>query len=183
MITFLVGSLFLYASIIPFMPNLTNTASCILRIWMLTTGFVLFFGSLIAKTWRIDRLYSQDSMKVIAISDFRIAQLVLMMFLVQAVISVLGSTITDLRGDVVIVDQYRLARNYPACFSTAAPATTLLIIQGVYVLLMLAAGGALAWRVRRIPYDLYDESKVRSLLPTGVFLFRNSLIICLFGTK
>jgi hypothetical protein len=160
MVTFLAGSLLLYSSIYTFMPNVTTTPSCILRVWVLTTGFVLFFGSLIAKTWRIDRLYSPDARKIISISDFRIAQLVIIMFLIQAVISILGSTITDLRAEIVVVDPYRLSQNYPACFSNATPATVLLIIECIYVLIMLVAGGAVAWRVRRIPYNLYDESKV-----------------------
>jgi predicted small integral membrane protein len=99
-------------------------------------------------------------MRVIRISDWRVAQIVGVLVLIQLLISVLGSTVTELRGDVVIIDAYRLSKNYPACFSTEAASTTLLIIEGVFVLFLLVVGGVLAFRVRRIPYDMYDESKV-----------------------
>lgn len=157
------GSLLVFASIFNWMPNLISDSICNLRPWLLPLGFMIMFGSLLAKTDRICRIYygvyKSKAPVVITISNMHVAGIVLAIAFIQSILSILMVTVTKLQSKLHVVDIYRPSHNYEVCtFSTA-----LKILFGInvgYAALLLGWGSYLAFRIRKVPIRMYDESKV-----------------------
>lgn len=159
LLTILLGSLIVYVSIFSWMPNLINSSICNLRAWLLPLGFMTMFGALLAKTHRIHRLYNSKGIAMIVIRNIQVALITLIIVVGQAVLSILMITVTKLDSTVKIVDPYRVSRNYYVCtFSTALK--ILLGLNVGYAFLLLVWGSYLAYRIRKVPISIYDESKV-----------------------
>jgi hypothetical protein len=157
--TILAGSLLVYISIFSWMPNLINDSICNLRPWLLPLGFMTMFGSLLAKTHRIHRLYYANTITIMRISNLQVALTILIIVVIQSILSILMVTVTDLKAHLTIVDQYRVSKNYWVCHW----GTALRILFGInvgYAACLLAWGSFLAYRIRKVPISIYDESKV-----------------------
>lgn len=153
------GSLVVFVSIFSWMPNLISDSICSVRVWLLPLGFMTMFGSLLAKTNRIHRLYNTRGVDVMIISDLDVALVVLLIVGLQAIFSILMIAIPQLEANIMVVDQYRVSLNYYVCtFSVSLQ--VLMGINIAYAGLLLVWGSYLAWRVRKVPIALYDESKV-----------------------
>jgi gamma-aminobutyric acid type B receptor len=154
----LVGSLVVYGSVFTWMPNLVNSATCYARPFVLPIGFMLMFGALIAKTYRIHVLLNTRSMDIIVVSNLQVGLIVLAIVLGQVVLSVFAVSLTSLESTVHVVDPYRISSNYMVCtFSKSLKA-----VFGVNVAiagLLLAWGSYLCWKIKDIPMSKYDESK------------------------
>jgi hypothetical protein len=57
--------------------NGVTDATCHLQVWFLAVGFVVMFGSVLVKTWRVWHLYSNSSLSIIKISDKHLVLLLL----------------------------------------------------------------------------------------------------------
>jgi len=156
----LVGSICVFASIITWMPNLITTAQCNSRSWVLPIGFMLMFGSLLAKTERIVRIYYQSqTMKTIRVSNFQVFTIISVLVGIQIILSIFMVSATQSEANVYMVDPYRLTLNYWQCSFPR----TLKILFGIsagYAGCLLIWGTWLAWHVRNVPISAYDESKV-----------------------
>jgi hypothetical protein len=159
LLALLFGAIICYISIFTWMPGLVNDHVCRARAWLLPSGYIILYGSLIAKTFRIDRLNRAAGLKVISISDGKVAIIIGLLYAVQAIISILMVSVSDLRSYTEIVDIHRPAYNYNTCtFDTTM--LVLMIINICYGGILMLWGSYLAYRVRTIPYSIYDESKV-----------------------
>jgi hypothetical protein len=158
--TILAGSLLVYISIFSWMPNLINDSICNLRPWLLPLGFMTMFGSLLAKTHRIHRLYyANNTTKIMRISNIQVALVILIIVVIQSILSVLMVTVTNLKAQIHLVDPDRVSRNYWVCYWP----TSLKILFGInvaYAVALLTWGSYLAYRIRKVPISIYDESKV-----------------------
>lgn len=161
----LFGGLMVFVSIFTWMPNLINsTAVCMLRTWLLPLGFMIMFGSMLAKTDRICRIYygiyqSKTAAKVIKISNGQVALIVVAIAIVQCILSVLMTTVTGIESTIHVVDQYRVSNNFWVC-SFSKTLKVLFGINVAYGGLLLLWGTYLAFRIRKVPISAYDESKI-----------------------
>lgn len=158
-LTILIGSMMVFISIFNWMPNLITDSVCNLRVWLLPLGFMTMFGALIAKTDRIHRLYNTRGISIIVISNTQVALIILIIVVIQAAISILMITVTDLQANLFVVDQYRVSNNYWVC-SFSKPLKVLFGINVGYAAILLGWGTYLAYRIRRVPISIFDESKV-----------------------
>jgi hypothetical protein len=159
LVTIILGSLIVYISIFSWMPNLINDSVCNLRAWLLPLGFMTMFGALLAKTHRIHRLYNSKGINIIVIRNVQVALITLIIVVGQAVLSILMVTVTKLNSSIKIIDEHRVSHNFRVCtFSTA-----LKVLFGInvgYAFVLLIWGSYLAYRIRKVPISIYDESKV-----------------------
>lgn len=155
----LIGALMIYISIFSWMPNLINDSVCNLRAWLLPLGFMTMFSSLIAKTDRVFRLYNQRGVTIIKITNLQVALRILVLLVIQSVLSILMITVTDLKAEIRIVDEYSVAKNFWVC-TFSQPNKILFGINVAYAGLLLAYGTFLAYKIRSVPIAIYDESKI-----------------------
>lgn len=170
-LTLLLGGTIAYLSILSWMPNFVNNASCSFRALALPLGFMMLFGSLIAKSDRIYRIFSLNTIDVIRISDLQVFCIVAVILVIQVILSILYTTVTQLTAVIRVVDEHRVSLNYYIC--TSSPALKYVFgVNLTYTILLLAWGTYLAYHIRLIPYSRYDESK------TMIFSFYNAVIFC-----
>jgi len=177
LLTILIGSVLVYVSIFTWMPNLVSDSVCNLRAWLLPLGFMTMFGSLIAKTYRIHKLYNSRNVTILVIRNLRVALYILAIVGVQAVISVLMVAVTKLGEAIHVVDPYRVSYNYKVCTFTVA-LKVLFAINVVYAFLLLVWGSYLAYRIRKVPISMYDESKVIAFSIYNTAFF-GIIVICI----
>lgn len=125
------------------------TRFCGARYWFLLIGFAVSYGSLVAKNWRVWRLWSDESMKIIRITNIKLFSFLgifVLPFLVLLVLwSVVDPPVPTFSGHLV------------GCRSSTG-ATTWLIVAFAMVLLALGIGSFLSFKVRKIP-NLYNECR------------------------
>lgn len=127
-----------------------------------TVGFIIMFGALFVKTWRVWRLFANQSMDIVRISDMDLLLSFVPVVFVMAILLISMSIAGNLRAGIVVVDNYRASLNYWDCMpQQSAGWLGALIAVLIYAGLIILGGLALAWKVRQIPYSVYDESKVR----------------------
>lgn len=170
-LTLLAGGILVHVSLFSWMPNLVNGAMCSLRALLLPLGFMALFGSLIAKSDRIHRIFSSDITASIKISDLQVALVILVILVIQVLLSVLATTVTSLTAKLHVVDEYRVSYNYYVC-SASVSLWAIFGINVAYAVLLLGWGTYLAYHIRLIPYGIYDESK------TIIFSIYNATFFC-----
>lgn len=72
LISLLIGSILVYISIFFWTPTHKSSVGCNLQVAFLLFGFLLLFGSLVVKTWRVHLLFSQRTLKVFHISNMQV---------------------------------------------------------------------------------------------------------------
>lgn len=154
----IIGAMMVLLSLFSWMPNLVSTHMCQVRPWLLPVGFIIMFGALIAKTYRIHQLYNTKNLKIIIVSDWKVGLVLLCILAFQIMFSILMVAITPLDARMVIIDSHRISKNYMVCRSNLI-LNILLGINGAYAVILLAWGCYLAYRVRSIPISMYAESK------------------------
>jgi hypothetical protein len=173
-ILILVGSIVIYGSNITWMPSLASDSVCAMRTWLLPIGFMIVFGSLIGKTWRIHRLYFAKGLVVTSgISNTHVLLVVFSMISIQVLLSILMMTVGKVKSRIHIVDEWRVSLNYHECYSSPA----LKYIYGVnlvYAVFILALDMYLAYRVRKVPFNLYNESHV--ILAATTFMVASAIV-------
>lgn len=152
----LFGSILLYSSIFAWMLQ-AATASCYLRYWLLCLGFVLTFGSLFAKTWRIMVLFYTNSMSVFKISNSQLLIILGILIAIQVILLSIWSGLTHPYSTFQIVDQYYPSENFLICSSNSSSLVMMIIIV-VYLGLLTLTGVYITiknWNVSK----LYNESR------------------------
>lgn len=168
----IIGSLLLYSSNYASLINVITPASCHLQAWLLALGFIVMYGSLFAKSWRVWRLYSNASMTIIRISDLQVFLNVLIWVLIMAILLIAFSIAGNLQPTYVTLDPYRPARDYIACIpANPGPHTVALAVILAYSGLIILAGLFVAYKVSKIPYQVYDESNTISFSMYNVAFF------------
>lgn len=155
LLVFLAGSLILYLSVLTWPITSVSMSICHLRIWAIGIGFVLLFASLIVKSYRIYRLWSNESVEIVKITNWHLGAILAAVVLVEAILIILATTVSDYRVERVVVDPYRATNDYIRCSSIGVGyLAALLVFKG----LILIAGLVFAVLLRRITYNLYNES-------------------------
>jgi hypothetical protein len=80
----MLGALMMFASI--FLWTLeTTTGACIARYWLFNLGFGMMFANLLAKTWRIWRIFTYKKLKALKIPNIQLLKVVAILVSVEIV--------------------------------------------------------------------------------------------------
>jgi hypothetical protein len=141
-----------------------TTVTCQLRIWLLVLGFAISYGSLFMKNWRIYRLYTDASMKIIRITNGYLFVRVVAVVIIYIIYLAVWTGVDPQRSEFK-----------PSIYFCASSSNLWLIFQGVLVLLFLLIGVVLAIRTRNIP-QLYNECRYIGLSVRSTFFFFSSFL-------
>jgi ABC-type branched-subunit amino acid transport system substrate-binding protein len=158
----LVGTLISYSSIFVDSPSNVSVATCTLNPLLLGIGFIMTFGSLFAKVWRIWSLYNNKSLTINNITDARLTIITAVLVAIEIAITVV---IAALGNDPLlsIEDPYKPSTWQMEC-STSNVRTIFVIIAVVYNGAVVAVGIYLTVRIRVIPNKVYNESKLLAFI-------------------
>lgn len=159
LIGMLIGSIIIYLSIITLSPTLNDKVTCFSVYWLLSIGFILLFGSMLVKTWRIHLIFSKKTFEVFQVPNRTVLLFLSILLSIDIILLVLWSTLSKIKSIELIIDEYRLNQNYNTCSSNVVGNVFTWIIVG-YKALLILYGGYLALRIRTVPIKLYDESKI-----------------------
>eukprot|EP01122_Echinamoeba_exundans_P013345 TRINITY_DN5819_c0_g1_i1.p1 TRINITY_DN5819_c0_g1~~TRINITY_DN5819_c0_g1_i1.p1 ORF type:complete len:790 (-),score=104.43 TRINITY_DN5819_c0_g1_i1:170-2539(-) len=168
----LLGTILLYLSNFAALMNLTTFPSCHISIWLLCLGFIITFGSLFAKSWRVWRLYSNKSMTVIKISDGQVMSILGVFVGIMVVLLIILSAAGDPRPIYVSLDPYRPHKDYLICGPSNETAFNVLLalILG-YGLAIIVIGVVVSFKVRQVPIAIFDESRTINFVIYNVSFF------------
>lgn len=136
-----------------------TTANCNGFSWCTNLGFMLTFGPLFAKTWRIYRIFGGKKLNVIKISNRKLSTMVVFLISVEILILAIWQAVGPLQPMTTIqttgspVSQHQ----YTQC-GTTSDGSRFLIVIGVTKGALLLYGALLAFSTRRVT-DHFNESQ------------------------
>ncbi|XP_072030589.1 gamma-aminobutyric acid type B receptor subunit 2-like [Amphiura filiformis] len=184
----LVGSILVYLSVISAGVDSHLIASeeirgdlCVVRVWFLSVGFVLAFGSMFSKTWRVHKVTAFKTAKRIIITDKDLFLLVLILLIIDVAVLTIWQIVDPLSVEVQdlpiqddpAVPNQRISRYIEEC-SCSYMLYWLLTLCG-YKGLLLIFGAFLAWEIRKVKIGALNDSK---LIAISIY---NVTILCIVG--
>ncbi|KAI8640132.1 hypothetical protein BD408DRAFT_445435 [Parasitella parasitica] len=154
----LLGFLFTYASVISTMGIPTN-ASCFLVPITFNFGFLLVLGNLIAKNYRIYRIFNNIFISRTVLTDFKLMKSVSFIIVVNMTVLIIGLAVSP--PEPVLV-QVTPTTHYWVCDASPAISRTIFLSFGaIYAGAMLIFATFLAYKTRLAGrhYDHYNECK------------------------
>ncbi|XP_072022904.1 gamma-aminobutyric acid type B receptor subunit 1-like [Amphiura filiformis] len=155
--------------------------ACQIRMWLLSIGFVLAFGAMFSKTWRVYRVATFKKPKRRIITDQQLLLHVTILFVIDVIILTLWQVIspwylaTDQgfeRDDPNVANQKLLPYvDYCTCSWITYWFIALLGFKG----LLLIFGMFLAWEIRKVQISALNDSKL-----IGISVY-NVVILCTIG--
>ncbi len=178
MVLILIGTMIGNSTIFTWRLTSNNVATCALTPILLGIGFVMTFGALFIKSWRIHMLYNEQSLKMFKISNVRLG-LILMAFLLSEAAIVIVIAYYQAGVDMVTPDQFRPSTWYLKCSeNTVSFAFTIIAVIANGVLLMF--GLYLAIRIRKLKRKLYNESRILAFIIYNIALLSVLITILQF---
>eukprot|EP00029_Vermamoeba_vermiformis_P005650 TRINITY_DN2019_c0_g1_i1.p1 TRINITY_DN2019_c0_g1~~TRINITY_DN2019_c0_g1_i1.p1 ORF type:complete len:811 (-),score=194.85 TRINITY_DN2019_c0_g1_i1:136-2568(-) len=151
----MLGALMMFASI--FLWTLeTTTGACIARYWLFNLGFGMMFANLLAKTWRIWRIFTYKKLKALKIPNIQLLKVVAILVSVEIIVLVIWSAAFTPVAEYIQPDPLRPALNYTQCSREGE--TPFVIILIVYNGGLIIAGVILGIWARKVVSE-YNESK------------------------
>ena len=210
LIIILAGTILMYLTIFAWLME-SQTVACHMRFWLLGMGFVICFGALFAKTFRVMRIFGSKSLTVFRISNGQLLLGLGALVLVEAVLLAIWSGTSKARSYTYVVDIDRPSLNQWKCRSERSDKVMLGLLLAYNFGLALAAVWV-SYRVWSIKAKMYNESRAigfamynmicfgilgvalqlsNALNPTAMFVVRSAIIllstfvtvIVLFGSK
>eukprot|EP00013_Stygamoeba_regulata_P021002 CAMPEP_0177652202 /NCGR_PEP_ID=MMETSP0447-20121125/12985_1 /TAXON_ID=0 /ORGANISM="Stygamoeba regulata, Strain BSH-02190019" /LENGTH=724 /DNA_ID=CAMNT_0019155393 /DNA_START=274 /DNA_END=2448 /DNA_ORIENTATION=+ len=172
-VVILAGSVMVYASTYLWTLYAT-TATCTSMVWLLTLGSLLVVATLLAKTWRVLRVFINRKLREVKITNLYLAGVVLALLAPALILLVVWTAMGGLEAELVEISQDDLSQNYYECYADTK-AKVFIALLLVYGGLLLLSGAVAAFMVRRVEYLLYNESKfiaasIYTVLIVGVIL-------------
>lgn len=174
----LIGSTIAYLYNFVSLPSLSHTVgSCHAKKWLLGVGFVIVFSSMFVKTWRVMVLLTTRTIDLIVITNMDVLLRVIMISTPMIVLLIVNSLITPKSGITrIVLDTHRPYYDYYQCASN----TAVNVIQWVsiaYGILLFIIGAFFGFKVRSVPMNIYDESKIIGFSIYNVGFFGVLLLI------
>lgn len=151
-----------------------TTWICALRIWLPPNAFLLILGPLLAKTWRLHRIFTLNDFKIQPIPLSRLVVLVLILQVIQIVICIFWISLGTIQPEIIL-DKEDKTLSYVICSTKIANRICLYLTYG-YIGLLIVFGCYLAFKVRKLPKD-FNESGWIARTMYNVFLFAGVFII------
>lgn len=128
----LVGSILIYVSLFFWTPTHKTDAGCSLHVAFLLIGFLLLFGSMVVKTWRVHILFSQKTLKVFHISNSQVALFLGILLSVDVVLYLIWVLLTKSK---LIFDEnfYIPYESYYYCSATTGGKAVIWVMIGYHV--------------------------------------------------
>jgi len=157
----LFGGVLAYTSMYFWVVN-TTTAWCNLIPWFILLGFDIMTGSLLAKNWRLYRIFSSSINQMRQrkpINNLQLAIPVIVLCAIDAILIIIWEAVFHIVAEVIVVDPLRPALNYIRCTSPNYTAWTAFIgtLGGLKAVVILV-GIWLAIVCRKQPSE-FNESK------------------------
>jgi ABC-type branched-subunit amino acid transport system substrate-binding protein len=151
----MLGALMMFASI--FLWTLeTTTGACVARYWLFNLGFGMMFANLLAKTWRIWRIFTYKKLKALKIPNIQLLKVVAILVSVEIIVLVIWSAAFTPVVEYIQPDPLRPALDYTQCSREGE--TPFVIILIVYNGGLIIAGVILGIWARKVVSE-YNESK------------------------
>ena len=153
----LVGSLLMYSVYFSW-TLIATTVTCHLRIWLLGLGFVLMFGALFSKTWRVMRIFTVAHVRVFKITNLQLFVVLSILVGIEIVLLTLWSALARTHQFLKITDPIRPSKNQLVCTSGKLDSIFLALLVA-YKLAMVFYGIYMSIRVWKIPRKEFNESR------------------------
>ncbi|XP_072035731.1 gamma-aminobutyric acid type B receptor subunit 2-like [Amphiura filiformis] len=156
---------------------------CQIRVWLLSTGFVLGFGSMFSKTWRVYRVAALKVPQRRIITDYNLFAMVLVFFCIDVVISTLWQALDPLMVDEIDLRERRGLENANqriVSYTEQCSSNYLVYWLGVLFVfkgLLLLFGTFLAWEIRKVTFEALNDSK-----QIGICVY-NTIVLCTVGVS
>jgi hypothetical protein len=147
---------------------------CALRIWLPPIAFLLIVTPLIAKTWRLWKIFNLSDFKVTPVPLSTLIIMVTALVLVQIIICVFWISMGTVQPELVN-DLNDKTQAYVLCKANLANRISSYVTFG-YIGLVLVVGCYLAYKIRKLPRD-FNESKWIARTMYNIFLFAGLIII------
>jgi ABC-type branched-subunit amino acid transport system substrate-binding protein len=156
--------------------GMPRTWICALRIWLPPMAFILIMAPLLAKTWRLHKIFTLANLKVVPIPLWRLVVMCIALALVQLVICIFWIAMGTIQPKITNDPNDRNVA-YLTCGSNSANQVSAYVTYG-YLGLLMVVGSYITFRVRNLPKD-FNESRWIGLSIYNTLLF--SIIILILG--
>ncbi|KAI9092996.1 periplasmic binding protein-like I [Phlyctochytrium arcticum] len=129
---------------------------CILQPIVLNVGFGLTFSNLLAKTWRVHKIFANTKMMAAAVNDAKLMAFAAVIIVMELLISIVWVTYDTPAASVIYMTEVKhmlVCQSFSSSFQIAITAVSL-AFNG----LLLAMTTYLSYRIRTVRAD-YNESK------------------------
>jgi hypothetical protein len=165
------GAIICYLSVFTWLTYVTD-AGCAALPWILGTGFTILYGTMLLKTARVGVIFGgSQGFKQITFPEWHLYAFLGVLLTVLYAILIPWTAVSPLRAKLVQPQLYRVAYDYMVC-AADSQSVGFLIAALVYCGILLFVGAFFAFRIRNIPYSVFNESKVIG------FAIYNLLICC-----
>eukprot|EP01122_Echinamoeba_exundans_P014761 TRINITY_DN6749_c0_g2_i1.p1 TRINITY_DN6749_c0_g2~~TRINITY_DN6749_c0_g2_i1.p1 ORF type:complete len:559 (+),score=87.36 TRINITY_DN6749_c0_g2_i1:426-2102(+) len=162
-----------------------TSSSCMAWLCFFTLGLTIFLGAIAAKTYRIDRIFNSEHMKVFAIPNWLLLAYVSVLTGAQIVMLIIWGVLLPSKLSYIPVPRESYVVH--ACHS----GDNWVVIAGVeyaFFILLFCFCAVFAWRVRKIPLTLsnvfwYDPTAKIAVIAASTCFSSTISIFCLFITK
>jgi len=163
LIIMLIGSILCLVTIFFWTLSVPNNivTFCYLRLIFPSLGFILLFGALIIKTWRISLLISEQSMRVYSISTFKIILLLVILIAIDTVFLVIILGGSQFETYIVSPEPYRPYYDYYDCkfYQNEDMGTVVTWILIAFKGILIITGVIYSILIRKVKYLHLNESK------------------------
>jgi hypothetical protein len=152
----------------------TTQQLCHFRNVGLAFGVGLMLSSILAKTWRIARIFGTEKLRVQKITDRQVATSMLISLIPLLVTTFLGEILQPTQCVRIIVDPIRPIRDYTSCVYNVGG---WLVASGIWLYLILILCLYYAWKVRKAYVEINEAwsiTKIIGLVTLG-FVFNTLL--------
>jgi len=149
---------------------------CALRIWLPPMAFIIILAPLLAKTWRLHRIFTLRHWKVAPIPLWKLTVITCVLILGQIIICILWISLGTI--DPALKDDKKDRRYTYATCGTSKSNHILTYVTFGYLGVLVVVGAYLAFRVRKLPRD-FNESRWIGFSIYNTLLF--SVIILILG--
>ncbi|RDD36470.1 Gamma-aminobutyric acid type B receptor subunit 2 [Trichoplax sp. H2] len=155
--------------------------SCVAEIWLLSIGFTIAFGSVMLKTWRIFKIFTNKTKIRLVIKDIHLLTRVTELLIVDIIILTLWSVIdpvstTEIDVGTVVKNEKQIIRNrIQVCTSNYSIVWLIIIL--VFKSVMLMYGVSLAWRTRKVLIQTFNDSRSLAVTIYNILVLSSTGVI------
>jgi gamma-aminobutyric acid type B receptor len=127
-------------------------------IWLLTVGLCVMLATLLAKTWRVFRVFINESLRRVQITNLYLAAVISGLLVVPLVLVVVWTAIGGLEAEYRVESTDILTENYYECHADTSDVVLASLLIS-YVGVLVISGAVFAYFIRDVTYLLYNESR------------------------
>lgn len=155
----LFGSCLLYSTMIVWTEVMTD-ALCVIKNWLLSLGFVVLYGTLVARVHRVSSAFSLKDFSSNAgvVDEKALFKIIVVVCGIDMLILAIWSAVNPHQMQIIVTDPLRASKSYTACIATT-PDYIFVAILGVYKLAIVIYGlylSVILWQHR---HSIFIESR------------------------